>query len=241
MSVLLKKIAALMLAVLVLTSFVSCSIFGEHKTKIDSTLFDFETQLSPPKTGETIAVVTTSFGTFKMKFFPQYAPNAVDNFIQLALEGYYDRSYIFCIDPNNAFMGGSGDNQGIDYKSIHNDGKPFDNECTDALWHFSGSVSAISTETGKGDSRFLILGDIQVPESIFDSMKKYSYPEELIERYRENGGSPTLDTRYTVFAQVFEGMETINAINKVEIGENGRPVSDLVIEKIEIVSYGEEK
>lgn len=239
MSILLKKIVALALSVLALTSLASCSLFGEQKTEIDPTLFDFETQLSLPKQGEQIAVVTTSLGTFKMKFFPQYAPNAVENFITLAKEGYYDNSHVFCIDPQNAFMAGSPDNQGVEYKSIFNDGKPFAKECTDALWHFSGSVSAISSERDKGDSRFLILGDIQVPEAIFDSMKKYKYPEELIERYRENGGSPILDNRHTVFAQVFEGIETINAINKLEIGENGRPTTDFKIEKIEIVNYGE--
>ena len=236
----LKKITAIALALIMLTSFASCALFQEQKTEIDESLFDFETQLSPPQEGETIAVVTTSFGTFKMKFFPQYVPNAVENFITLANEGYYDGSYIFCVDPNNAFMGGSGDNQGIDYKSIFNDGKPFDNECTDALWHFSGAVSAISTETGKSDSRFLILGEVAIPDSTIASMEKYKYPASLVQKYRENGGAPTLDARHTVFAQVFEGIETINAINRVEVNaENGRPLTDIKIEKIEIISYGE--
>lgn len=242
MRILLKKITALVLALLMVAGFSSCALFKEHKTEIDESVFDFETQLSPPQTGETIAVVTTSFGTFKMKFFPQYAPNAVNNFITLAKEGYYDSSYIFCIDPNNAFMGGSGDNQGVDYKSIYNDGKPFDNECTDALWHFSGAVSAISTETGKSDSRFLILGDVTIPEATFASMEKYGYPASLVEKYREFGGAPTLDARHTIFAQIFEGIETVNAINSVEVdAETGRPLTDVKIEKIEIISYGEEK
>ena len=237
---LLRKITAVILSLLMLFSITSCALFEEQKTEIDETLFDFETQLSPPETGETIAVVTTSFGTFKMKFFPQYAPNTVENFITLAREGYYDGSYIFCIDPNNAFMSGSGDNQGIDYKSIHNEGKPFDNECTDALWHFSGSVSAISTAKGKGDSRFLMLGEVTVSGKTIASMEKYGYPASLVEQYRTNGGAPNLDSRHTVFAQVFEGIETINAINKVEVdAETGRPLTDIKIEKIEIVSYGE--
>lgn len=237
-----KRITAVILALLMLLSITSCALFEEHKTEIDETLFDFEAQLSLPKEGEEIAVVTTSLGTFKMKFFPQYAPNAVENFITLAKEGYYNDSYVFCIDPNNAFMGGSPDNQGIAYKSIFNDGKPFENECTDALWHFSGSVSAISTETGKGDSRFLVLGDVTVPDATIASMEKYGYPASLVEQYRENGGAPSLDARHTVFAQIFEGIETVNAINKVEVDEEtGRPLTDFKIEKIEIISYGEEK
>ena len=237
-----KKITAVILALLMLLSLASCALFEEQKTEIDESVFDFEAQLSPPQEGETIAVVTTSFGTFKMKFFPQYAPKAVENFITLAKEGYYDGTYVFCIDPNNAFMGGSGDNQGVDYKSIHNDGKPFDNECTDALWHFSGAVSAISTETGKSDSRFLILGDVTIPDTTFESMEKYGYPATLVTKYRELGGAPTLDARHTIFAQIFEGIETVNAINRLEVdAESGRPLTDYKIEKIEIISYGEEK
>lgn len=242
MIMLLKRITAAVLTLIMLFGITSCALFEEHKTEIDESVFDFESQLSPPQTGETIAVVTTSFGTFKMKFFPQYAPNAVENFITLAKEGYYNDSYIFCIDPNNAFMGGSGDNQGVDYKSIYNDGKPFDNECTDALWHFSGAVSAISTETGKSDSRFLILGEVTIPDTTIASMEKYGYPASLVAKYRELGGGPTLDARHTIFAQIFEGIETVNAINRVEVdAETGRPLTDVKIEKIEIISYGEEK
>ena len=237
-----RKITAVILALIMLLSITSCALFEEQKTEIDETLFDFEAQLSAPKEGEEIAVVTTSFGTFKMKFFPQYAPNAVENFITLAKEGYYDGSFVFCVDPNNAFMGGSPDNQGIGYKSIFNEGKPFANECTDALWHFSGSVSAISTENGKGDSRFLILGNVTVPDNTIKSMQRYGYPESLVDQYQNNGGAPSLDARHTVFAQIFEGIEAVNAINKVEVDDkNGRPLTDVKIEKIEIISYGEER
>ena len=113
MSILLKKIVALALSVLALTSFASCSLFGEQKTEIDPTLFDFETQLSLPKQGEQIAVVTTSLGTFRMKFFPQYAPNAVENFITLAKEGYYDNVIFHRVIKD--FMIQTGDPTGTGY------------------------------------------------------------------------------------------------------------------------------
>lgn len=44
----------------------------------------------PPQKGEDIAVMETSLGTIKLRFFPEQAPMAVENFLTLAKEGYYD-------------------------------------------------------------------------------------------------------------------------------------------------------
>ncbi len=240
MKIMAKKIIAIIFAVVILTSFASCSLFSTEWETIDETLFDFEGQTSLPEKDEQIAVVTTSLGTFKMKFFPEHAPKAVENFITLANGGHYDNTYVFCVQTEKMFLGGSKDNQGVEYTTIYEEGKPFENEHTDALWHFSGSVCTISTEKDKGDSRFFVIGDVKVPEETFDSMDRYGYPKTLIDAYREYGGLPNYDRRYTVFAQVFEGLDVVNAINKVAVNEEtGIPVEDVLIQKVEIINYGE--
>ena len=235
-----KKILAVLFAVVMLTGLASCELFSTERETIDETLFDFEGQMSMPEKDEQIAVVTTSLGTFKMKFFPEYAPKAVENFITLAKQGHYDNTYVFCVQTDEMFLGGSKDNQGIEYTTIYEEGKPFENEHTDALWHLSGSVCTISTEKDKGDSRFFVIGDVKVSDELFESMDRYGYPQSLIDAYREYGGLPNYDRRYTVFAQVFEGVEVVNAINKVEVSEEtGTPLEDVLIQKIEIINYGE--
>ena len=40
--------------------------------------------------GEEIAIIKTSKGVMKMRFFPEEAPLAVENFKTLAKDGYYD-------------------------------------------------------------------------------------------------------------------------------------------------------
>lgn len=235
-----KKIIAVFFVAIMLMSLASCELFSTERETIDETLFDFEGQTSLPEKDERIAVVTTSLGTFKMKFFPEYAPKAVENFVTLASEGHYDSTYVFCVQTDKMFLGGSKDNQGIEYTTIYEEGKPFSNEHTDALWHFSGSVSTISTEKDKGDSRFFVIGNVTVPDDMFKSMDRYGYPQPLIDAYKEFGGLPNYDRRYTVFAQVFEGIEVVNAINKVVVSEDtGIPVEDVLIQKVEIVNYGE--
>ena len=47
-------------------------------------------QESPLQDGEEIAVMETSLGVIKLRFFPEQAPLAVENFLTLAKEGYYD-------------------------------------------------------------------------------------------------------------------------------------------------------
>ena len=52
-------------------------------------------QLAPLIEGEDIAVISTDFGEIRMRFFPSEAPNAVNNFVTLAREGFFnDRAVI---------------------------------------------------------------------------------------------------------------------------------------------------
>lgn len=51
-----------------------------------------------------------------------------------------------------------------------------------------------------------------------------------VDKYIEVGGLPTLDYKHTVFGQVISGMEVVDAIARVETGENDKPVADVVIQ-----------
>lgn len=51
-----------------------------------------------------------------------------------------------------------------------------------------------------------------------------------VDKYIEVGGLPTLDYKHTVFGQVISGMEVVDAIARVETGEDDKPVADVVIE-----------
>lgn len=76
----------------------------------------------------------------------------------------------------------------------------------------------------------------------------YEVPDEVWELYEENGGNITLDGAlrasggHTVFAQVIEGMDVVDAIAAVEVvanssGELSQPAEDVIVKSIEITTY----
>lgn len=56
--------------------------------------------------------------------------------------------------------------------------------------------------------------------------------------YLENGGNPYLQDQYTVFGQVYEGMDVVEAISSTATDTNDKPVVDIVIESVDVTQYG---
>ena len=87
----------------------------------------------------------------------------------------------------------------------------------------------------------------------YDSMEKYySNLAELVEtatdkvkeKYKAVGGTPSLDGGYTVFGQVYEGFEVIDAISACEVKDNGngevsKPVEEIIIKSVTVTAYTE--
>lgn len=59
-------------------------------------------------------------------------------------------------------------------------------------------------------------------------------PEQR-EAYTTVGGVPFLDNQYTVYGEVTEGMDVVDAIQKVKTNKQDRPTENIVINSIEII------
>ncbi|MDO5124299.1 MAG: peptidylprolyl isomerase [Eubacteriales bacterium] len=71
----------------------------------------------------------------------------------------------------------------------------------------------------------------------------YAISEEVFKLYEANGGNIHLDGAlraqggHTVFAQVIEGMDVVDAIAGVEVDSNNKPLEDVLILSIEFTTY----
>lgn len=75
---------------------------------------------------------------------------------------------------------------------------------------------------------------IKVREEIKGTYKPYHFTEEQIKIYTTEGGAPFLDNNYTVFGEVLEGIEVVEAIGNMPT-QGERPVKDVKIITIKIL------
>ena len=239
-------------------------------------------QTEKPANGEEIAVMHTNMGDISIRFFPEAAPKAVENFKTHAKNHYYDNLTFHRVIADFMIQGGDPRGNGSGGESIWE--KPFEDEFDQKLLNISGALSMANSGVNTNGSQFFINyqskdkapkkedyaanTDAAIREraaesyyqnydyikgqcpTLLDFLKlKYAYPvydwipAEVWDVYAENGGSIHLDGawRYggghTVFGQVFEGLDVVEKISKVETDMNDMPVSAVSIKSIEIKTY----
>lgn len=181
---------------------------------------------------EALVVMNTTLGPIKIKLFPEQAPKTVENFLTHAENGYYDGIIFHRVIEDFMIQGGDPTGTGMGGESIYGDS--FEDEFTMNLFNLNGALSMANAGPGTNGSQFFIVQASAAPASA-KQMEEGGWPAEIAKAYEENGGTPHLDQKHTVFGQVIEGMDTVNTIAKVEKGAQDKPVEDVVIESIEIL------
>jgi peptidyl-prolyl cis-trans isomerase B (cyclophilin B) len=138
------------------------------------------------KMAETKAVIETKFGNIELKFFPEVAPNHVNNFVELAKKGFYDGTIFHRVIPGFMIQGGDPNSKNPD-KSKHGMGGPgytLKAEFNDKP-HKRGTLSKAraANPDSAGSQFFICVAD-----------------------------SPFLDKQYTVFGEVVSGIEVVDKI-----------------------------
>lgn len=183
-----------------------------------------------PAQGET-ATIKTNMGDLKLMFFPGEAPKCVENFLTHAKNGYYDKVIFHRVIKDFMIQGGDPDGTGMGGESIWGHG--IADEYSNNLYHFRGALCmAKSSAPNSIGSQFYIVQGGALDSGTLDQLRKNGWPEEAVEKYAEVGGYPFLDRKYTVFGQVIEGLDILEAISNVKTDYNDRPHSDVVIESI---------
>lgn len=169
---------------------------------------------STPKEGDEVAVLDTARGKIVLMFFPQVAPNHVENFKKLAKKKFYDGTAFHRVIPGFMIQGGDPNTKGKDRNSwgMGGPGYQIDAEFNEVP-HERGILSAArSSDPNSAGSQFFIM------------VKK----------------TPSLDGQYTVFGKVVEGMDVVDEIVKTPTsGGNGLVVdkTPAVIKSVKIETW----
>mgnify|MGYP000007900598 FL=1 len=174
-------------------------------------------QFNNPAEDSEVAVIHTTAGDISVMFFPEYAPKAVENFLTHAKEGYYDGVSFHRVIDNFMIQGGDPKGDGTGGESIW--GKEFENEVSDKMFNFNGAMAMANAGPDTNGSQFFIVQASSIPDGYDALMQQSGFPQEAIDKYNEVGGAPWLDGSYTVFGQVFDGMDVVNKIVE-ETSEN---------------------
>ena len=196
---------------------------------------DASYQTSKPKKGDTIVTISfENFGDVKIKMFPKEAPKAVENFTTHATDGYYDGLTMHRVINKFMIQGGDPTGTGTGGESIW--GSEFENETVEYLLPIRGSLCMANAGPDTNGSQFFITQcktkDIGDFESQLTDVQK--------EMYETYGGCPWLTGGYTVFGQVYEGMDVVDAISKVKTdASTDAPLENVVISHITVETYEE--
>jgi peptidyl-prolyl cis-trans isomerase B (cyclophilin B) len=153
---------------------------------------------------ETRAVIQTPLGDMVVEFFPEAAPNHVNNFTVLARKGFYDGTTFHRVIPGFMIQGGDPNSKKAD-RSLHGTGGPgyrLKAEFNDKS-HKRGTLSmARSRHPDSAGSQFFIC--------VADALH--------------------LDGQYTVFGRVVEGMDVADKIVSRKTDQKNSPFDPIPME-----------
>ena len=149
------------------------------------------------------ATMQTNHGDLTLELYPETAPKAVWNFVQLAKKGYY-KDLVFHRNIRN-FMIQGGDPTGTGRGGTSIWGKNFADEFDGPLTHDSrGMLSMANKGKNTNSSQFFII-------------------------YRP---SKHLDNKHTIFGKVVGGFDTLSTLENVKGDDKDRPIEDIQLKDV---------
>ncbi|MDD3174746.1 MAG: peptidylprolyl isomerase [Herbinix sp.] len=199
-------------------------------------------QFAKPRLGETVAEINVhDYGTIYVRFFNDAAPKAVENFITLAKEGYYDGLSFYRVIEDSIIEGGNPTGTSDGGESIW--GEYFKDEFNADLQPYRGALCMVNTGPDTNGSQFFIVQASQTyNDEVLDQIEQsynINFNVKARKLYGTVGGAPWFYRLNTVFGQVYEGYDVLDRIAKVEKtdDEQGIPAKDVIVEKINIFKY----
>ena len=182
--------------------------FTPHTAADRALLTEEEYMLQPKRVKQKgYARISTNHGDLNIELRPEFAPQAVWNFVKLARKGYYNGVVFHRNIRNFMIQGGDPTGTGRGGQSIW--GKNFNDEFDGPLTHSErGVVSMANKGKNTNSSQFFIT-------------------------YR---AAKHLDRKHTIFGQVVGGLDTLSRLENLPVQDSDkRPIDDIEMKEIVIL------
>ena len=181
---LMKKLALLMAIVMTLCLCAACGEKAPSNPNVTNVYADkdYGFQQEKPAVGETIAVMRTSMGDIYIRFFPEAAPKAVENFTTHAYNGYYNGLTFHRVMEDFMIQGGDPKGDGTGGENIWKT-EGFEDEFDKKLLNIRGSLAMANSGVNTNGSQFFI--NQAKPTKDAEALKKQFDYETQMKQYQE--------------------------------------------------------
>jgi peptidyl-prolyl cis-trans isomerase B (cyclophilin B) len=197
--------------------------------------------------------IKTTAGDIQVKLYNE-TPLHRDNFVSLCKTKYFDGVLFHRVIDNFMIQSGDPDSKSKEPGKLYGDGGPsytvpaeFQ---TPEIFHKRGSLAAaregdrVNPERASSGSQFyLVKGRVYDDDEALNAQaarinqrnaavgieSDYTLSAEQRKTYKSVGGTPHLDSQYTVFGEIVTGYEVVEKISTVETDTNDRPLIDVWI------------
>lgn len=195
---------------------------------------------------EPIVEIETTMGTVKLMLYKD-TPIHRDNFVKLAQKGFFDGLLFHRVINEFMVQGGDPTSKDAQPGQMLGSGDPgytLPAEIKANHYHKRGALAAARTGDDinpyreSSGSQFYIVHGRKFTDQELDVMEQragITFTDEQRVAYKTVGGAPFLDGGYTVYGEVLEGLNVIDAIAGVETDGVDRPLTDVKIVKVTVI------
>lgn len=155
------------------------------------------------------AILKTNLGDIQISFYGADSPKTVNNFLNLAQQGFYNGTKFHRIIKDFMIQGGDPNSKSDDW-STHGTGGPGYRFADEFNNHplVRGSLAMANAGPDTNGSQFFIV---------------------------TASATPWLDGRHTNFGQVIDGLNVVEKIEAAKVNQNDHPLDDITINSIELI------
>ncbi|MDD7438361.1 MAG: peptidylprolyl isomerase [Bacteroidales bacterium] len=189
----------------------------------------------------------TNVGSFTVKLYNE-TPLHRDNFLALVREGAFNNLLFHRVIKNFMVQAGGATKGNKQWalerlQSKYSEMIPAEFHYP-KLFHKRGALAAARQGDEENPEKksdpiqfYIVIGQYFLENELaaYETEERGKMPDNVKQSYMTEGGTPHLDTQYTVFGELLDGMKTIEKIENQETDTDDRPIKDIYIISAKII------